>query len=106
MLPTYSSAPDLLVPRDQIIDTSELFWLKGQRKLSLRFLASALLQLDIQSGNHDSIEDARTALLLYEKFLVLKEASQVEQTLKHLYDLGSKTNWLPPTAMKQQQQQQ
>ena len=36
-----------------------------QRKLSLKFLASYLLRVGIQQSVHDSIEDARTALLLY-----------------------------------------
>lgn len=53
-------------PRWQVVDTVELFQFKRQRKLSLRFLAAFLLDLDIQKDTHDSIEDARTAVKLYQ----------------------------------------
>jgi len=49
----------------QVVDTVDLFYLKRQRKISLRFLAAYLLRQDIQQVTHDSIEDARTALSLY-----------------------------------------
>jgi PAB-dependent poly(A)-specific ribonuclease subunit 2 len=56
---------NIYVPPEQIRDTVELWRLPAQRKISLRFLASYLLDADIQDEVHDSIEDAKTALLLY-----------------------------------------
>ncbi|PHH86624.1 hypothetical protein CDD83_9979 [Cordyceps sp. RAO-2017] len=53
------------VPRAQVIDTIDLFFLRSRlRKLSLAFLAWYLLKEDIQLETHDSIEDSRTALKL------------------------------------------
>lgn len=51
-------------PKDQIIDTVELFYLPRSRKISLKFLAWHFLKLDMQQSNfgHDSIEDSLTAL--------------------------------------------
>lgn len=51
---------DLYLPPEQAIDTVELYHLNRQRKLSLKFLASYLLNKNIQTETHDSIEDART----------------------------------------------
>lgn len=53
------------MPKDQLIDTVELFHLKRQRKISLKFLASFLLGLEIQTKTHDSIEDANTVRVLH-----------------------------------------
>ena len=51
---------NIQVPKAQVIDTAELFFVAARlRKLSLAFLAWVLLKEDIQVVVHDSIEDAR-----------------------------------------------
>lgn len=47
-------------------------------------------------ATHDSIEDARTALLLYQKYLELKEAGTLQDTLKDIYDKGNSLGFRPP----------
>ncbi|SCU99206.1 LANO_0F01134g1_1 [Lachancea nothofagi CBS 11611] len=78
---------NIYVPPEQIRDTA-LYFLQGKRYLALRFLAHALLGSDVQSGNHDSIEDAYTALVLYKKYLELMENNIFEATLNQLYEDG------------------
>ena len=90
---------NLVVPLGQVIDTVNLFWIPGARRLSLRFLAWHLLgeqMANRMQDKHDSIEDAQTALALYEKYLELQAASIVEQTIQQLYDVGRDTNWQVP----------
>eukprot|EP00455_Lapot_gusevi_P014051 TRINITY_DN1695_c0_g1_i4.p1 TRINITY_DN1695_c0_g1~~TRINITY_DN1695_c0_g1_i4.p1 ORF type:complete len:325 (-),score=73.20 TRINITY_DN1695_c0_g1_i4:69-1043(-) len=84
---------NLCVPPHQIYDTVEIYHLPGQRLLSLKFLATHLLQMNIQTETHDSIEDARTALALYQKYLELKQANNFENVLAELYDIGHRNNW-------------
>lgn len=79
---------NIFVPARQVIDTSELFRIPNQRKLSLRFLTSALLRVQIQEEEHDSIEDARAALHLYDIYLQFKQLGVVETLLAKLYELG------------------
>ena len=107
---------NIVVPPDQVVDTVHLFHLgendRGKdkdgekrsaaaassnntkpnsrgRKLSLRFLVSRLLgNADFQSSEHDSVEDARAALALYEKWRELKREGKLEETLEGLYEYG------------------
>ena len=89
------------VPKDQVIDTVDLFFIKSrQRKLSLRFLAWYLLKEDIQTETHDSIEDARTALRLYRKFQEFEDAGILETMLSDVYARGRELNYKPPSAQK------
>jgi hypothetical protein len=67
--------------------------------LSLKFLAWYLLNQSVQVVTHDSIEDARTALLLYQKYLELKQAGTLQETLKDIYDKGNSMGFRPPTAL-------
>ncbi|KAK1932829.1 exonuclease family protein [Babesia divergens] len=85
---------NIVVPQDQIIDTVELYRLPGKRYISLQFLAAQVLNQRIQQDEHDSIEDAKTALDLYRKYLEYKANGRLEDVLKSLYDIGYKTSWV------------
>ena len=88
---------NMVVPKEQILDTVELFRYDGSRKLNLRFLAKHVLGMNIQTGNHDSIEDARTALALYRKYLELKEQVRPLRALcTYRHITGLYTHYLPP----------
>lgn len=90
------------VPRAQIIDTIDLFFLPSRkRKLSLQFLAWCLLSEDIQQETHDSIEDARTALKLYRKYQEYDNAHVLGQRLHEIYHQGTICNFKPPTRQGQ-----
>lgn len=85
------------VPKAQIIDTIDLLFLKARlRKLSLAFLAWYLLKEDIQMETHDSIEDSRTALKLYRKYLEFEDAGILEPMLQDIYRAGRDVNFKPP----------
>ena len=79
---------NIVVPPSQIIDTVELFHFKRQRKLGLKFLSKYLLKEDIQSKTHDSIEDARTALKLYEKYEEMQMYGDFDEQLLEIYRYG------------------
>lgn len=68
-----------------------------QRKLSLRFLAWCLLKEDIQTVTHDSVEDARTALALYKKYLEIKATGNFEKVMEEIYAEGKALNFKPPS---------
>lgn len=56
-----------------------------------------MLHQDIQSsGSHDSVEDARTALQLYEKYCQLDAEQQWESTLEEVYREGGRLGWKVP----------
>ena len=89
------------VPKSQVIDTSDFFYVKARlRKLSLAFLAWVLLKEDIQLETHDSIEDARTALKLYRKYLEFQDAGVLEAMIQEVYRTGRETNFKAPAARK------
>ncbi len=89
------------VPKAQVIDTIDFFYVKARlRKLSLAFLAWYLLKEDIQLETHDSIEDARTALKLYKKYLEFQDAGVLETILQDIYRTGREMNYKPPAAKK------
>ena len=55
--------------------------------------------MDIQSGTHDSIEDSRTAVQLYNKYLELQkdeDDQKWQKELKRLYSEGRKLQWKIP----------
>lgn len=85
------------VPKAQVIDTGEFFFVKARlRKLSLAFLAWYLLKEDIQLETHDSIEDARTALKLYRKYEEFQDAGILDTILQDIYAKGRDMNYKPP----------
>jgi PAB-dependent poly(A)-specific ribonuclease subunit 2 len=47
----------------------------------------------VQTENHDSIEDARTALSLYQRALQLQAEGQFDTVLNELYAIGHSFNW-------------
>ena len=84
------------VPREQIIDTADLFLQRDNgRRLRLAMLAELLLREEVQTGYHDSIEDARTALRLWRKYEEFEDAGIVEQIVNKAYRDARKTNYIP-----------
>ncbi|KAF2669854.1 hypothetical protein BT63DRAFT_423829 [Microthyrium microscopicum] len=89
------------VPRAQVIDTVDLWFIRARsRKLNLRFLAWLLLREDIQSGDaHDSVEDARSALRLWRKYVDVQSQGRTEETLEWVYKRGREVGFRAPSAM-------
>jgi len=85
---------NMFVPEDQSVDTSLLFK-KGERTLKLSLLADFFLKEEIQTGNHDSIEDARTALKLWRKYQEFEAQGVMEQKIDEVYRYGRKHQYQP-----------
>jgi hypothetical protein len=74
-----------------VIDTVDLYFLKErQRRLSLRFLSWFVLHQNIQTDTHDSIEDARSALMLYTAYQDFDAQGILDEKLDELYREGRK----------------
>ncbi|KIO23414.1 hypothetical protein M407DRAFT_78054 [Tulasnella calospora MUT 4182] len=83
---------NLFVPPEQVLDTVDLYFIKErQRRLSLRFLSWYVLKEPIQGVTHDSIEDARAALLLYQKYQEHESEGTFDDLLEEIYREGKKT---------------
>ncbi|KAF8590468.1 hypothetical protein K439DRAFT_1329688 [Ramaria rubella] len=90
---------NIFVPHEQVIDTVDLYFLKErQRKLSLRFLSWFVLGENIQTDTHDSIEDARSALMLYKAYHEFEGQGIFDEKLEELYREGRRYNFKPPPA--------
>ncbi|KAK2196708.1 bifunctional Exonuclease [Babesia duncani] len=85
---------NVVVPLNQIIDTVELYRMPGRRYISLQFLAQHVLHRKIQGKEHDSVEDAKTALDLYSIYLYHNEKNQVQDVIEHVYNIGYRSNWV------------
>ncbi|KAF0696751.1 Aste57867_12510 [Aphanomyces stellatus] len=84
---------NVFVPPDQVIDTVELYQQPNMRKIALRFLCAYLLKAEIQLETHDSIEDARAALKLHNKYLELTKNNEFDRTLMEIYAAGRVCRW-------------
>ena len=91
---------NVVIPQAQIVDTVNLFYSEAhKRRISLRFLAYHLLGMQMTNrlhDTHDSIEDARTALQLYTRYLELKAQGALDEAINMLYQVGEQTNWEVP----------
>ncbi len=88
---------DIFVPPSQVIDTVNIYYDPARhRKLSLRFLSWFLLKQDIQTAEHDSIEDARSALLLYRMYQTFVNENRFEDVMEDIFEAGKRlvSSWI------------
>jgi len=85
------------VPRAQVVDTVQLYYIKARgRRLSLRFLSWYCLRQLVQTGMHDSVEDARMALRLWRKWQEFCDAGVADQVLADIYRRGRDVGYKVP----------
>ncbi|KAK8846644.1 PAB-dependent poly(A)-specific ribonuclease subunit PAN2 [Kwoniella newhampshirensis] len=93
---------NIFIPPEQVMDTVNIYTIPGrQRKLSLRFLAWYLLKKDIQTHSHDSIEDARFALLLFKLWRDYENEGEgvFENVMEDVFNEGHKVGFKPPNVL-------
>eukprot|EP00040_Diaphanoeca_grandis_P023802 m.130004 g.130004 ORF g.130004 m.130004 type:complete len:1203 (-) comp29449_c0_seq2:380-3988(-) len=88
-------------PKTQVIDTVDIYNIPNARKISLKFLAWNVLGINMQQSSlgHDSVEDSRTALLLYDKYLEVNQTpndGKWNTLLQTIYEDGAKLGWKVP----------
>ena len=74
----------------------QLFSRPSSRNVSLKFLTSYLLGANIQTDNHDSIEDARAAMHCFHYYLRIRAAGLVDDVVADIYRQGRRQNWSVP----------
>lgn len=57
-----------------------------------------ILGKNVQTGNHNSIEDARSALDLYDKYLELVKENKLKDELDRVYLEGARTGFKVPNS--------
>lgn len=89
---------NLQVPQTQIRDTAAIYYKSDfKRQLSLKFLAYVTLKEKVQMGNHNSIEDALAALLLFKEYeRLIKIPSGFEDALNRIYSEGKRLRFKVP----------
>jgi PAB-dependent poly(A)-specific ribonuclease subunit 2 len=82
---------NIYVPPAQVYDTVDIYSSAlNRRKISLRFLSWFLLKSDIQSGEHDSIEDARAALRLWKLAEKFKADGRFDDVMEDIFAEGKR----------------
>lgn len=90
------SYSDIFVPPERVLDTVDIYFIQErQRRLSLRFLSYCVLKEEIQIDTHDSIEDARAALLLHQKWEERTDDFSFNELKQWVYAEGKKLVSLP-----------
>ena len=66
-------------------------------------MASYLLDRDIQIDTHDSIEDAQSAMAVFQKYLEM-QGDSFDEKLQELYESGRASGWQSKREIQEQEQ--